>query len=321
MRKGLVSIIFLLGVISTQAQQLPQWSSFYENGFIWNPALTAKWNKWELAATHSQEWVGFDDAPQYSTLSFQFPFVSRRTKTSVGSYMSFDEVGPFKSITLAGTYAYRIRPLLFGNRDDRLTMGILLRFEQYRYDPNNLIAFDLLEGDQNILIETDNRYIPNTGAGFLYKSESENNSFRSHYYFGASLNNLIPTKLTDLSYGELHSALHGTLLLGYRHSPNRSKSYIEPNIFVSYGFANAVNVMANIRYELKGMYWLSGGAASNGEVFIQAGFIMEEMGLFGVYADGARLGIKFDRNFGSLRRYRQELGFEIYFSYLFELEY
>ena len=76
MKQILYIVIIVLGILtSLQAQQRPSWSSFYENGLIWNPALTAKWNRWEVSATHRKEWVGFDDAPAYSTVTFQLPFL------------------------------------------------------------------------------------------------------------------------------------------------------------------------------------------------------------------------------------------------------
>ena len=72
----LIYLFFHCAFVSSYGQQIANWSSFYENGFIWNPAMTAKWNAMDVSLTHQEMWTGFDGAPKYSTLSFQYPFIN-----------------------------------------------------------------------------------------------------------------------------------------------------------------------------------------------------------------------------------------------------
>jgi len=91
-------------------QQLPNWSSFYDNGFIWNPALTGKHNNTEFTALQRQDWRGFDNAPMTTGLGFQLPFVQEQTKSIIGGYLIKDKVGPFNCYEAVGSYAYKVSP-------------------------------------------------------------------------------------------------------------------------------------------------------------------------------------------------------------------
>jgi len=314
-------ILICVGPYLASGQQLPAWSTFYENGFIWNPALTAKWNSWEASATHRREWQGFEDAPEHVTMSFQMPFLRKFTKASFGTYIEYDKVGPFTSVNLAGTYTYRIRSRLFGNRDDVLSMGFMGKFGQVRFEPKSLVAFDGLEGEISLKEQSSSVITPNVSIGLFYISVSDFYSFKSHYYAGVSLNNLVPTTLIDVPLGDIRSGLHATVHAGYRHFPRRAKHYIEPNMMIIYGFAKAINVMANVRYEATNRFWMSAGLVSHGEVFGQFGLIFNDRSaLKKLVKDGTlRIGIKMDYNVGNYRRLTG-FGSEIYLAYLFEME-
>ena len=49
-----------------------------------------------------------------------------------------DETGPFESTGITATYTYHLR---VGNYN-RLSLGVMARTEQYRYDPTGEIAAD-----------------------------------------------------------------------------------------------------------------------------------------------------------------------------------
>lgn len=315
------TLIICLAVSYSHSQQLTNWSSFYENGFIWNPALTARWNTWELSTTVHKEWTDFENAPEYGTIGFQYPFVKRETKLSLGGYIDYDKVGPYQKSSLAGTIAYKFKPLLFGNRDDVFSLGGKMSFNNYRFSPQNFTPFDGFEGDPNLINQQTSAIAPNMSLGAYYVSVSDFYSFRSHYYFGLSANQILPTRLTVSNQEDITQTVHATAHAGYRYSPKRSPYYIEPNIFISYGFKKAINVMANLRYERVDKYWLSAGLVSNIEAFAQVGFVFNDQSILGwLVKDGAlRIGSKVDYNFGSIGQF-SGLGYEAYVAYLFNNE-
>lgn len=311
-----------MSYIQVEAQQIAHWSSFYENGFIWNPALTGKHDHWELSITHRQEWIGFDDAPQYSSLAFQLPILSgkRNTKSTVGLLVDNDQVGPLSTMGGAVAYNYKMRLDLFGNYDDALSIGFLWRMRQFRFNPDRVIVFDNPEViDFN---RTDPTWNPNVSIGAFYISKSDYTNWEEdYYYFGVSANELIPLSNPILNLGDIRSSIHTTIHGGFRNYIFRTNNYFEPNLLITYAFNRAVNVMANFRYENMHAYWLSAGIVSNGELFAQAGLIFnDESSLGSLLNDGIlRLGIKADYGIGKLYRV-SGLGFEIYMAYQFEYE-
>jgi type IX secretion system PorP/SprF family membrane protein len=318
---SLVVICYLAGNLS--AQQIANWSSYYENGLMWNPALTAKWMYWEMNATHRTEWSGFEDAPEYGSISYQFPFTKRKTRgVSVGAFAEYDKIGALQNTTFGGTYVYKIRPQLFNKNNDVLSFGLLAKFQQLRINPIKLVHHELLEGDFTDT-ETNSKFGLNAGFGVFYISEYEFGEYNrdSHFYFGASALNLIPNSITAIEGLKITQIPHFTFNAGYRHYPWNSRSFIETNLLAVYALQRPLNVMANLRYEKLNKYWASVGAVTSGDIFLQVGLIFnEDSFLKKIVRDGSlRLGFKSDYSMGSISSVAG-VGYEVYIAYRFKFE-
>ena len=320
--KIIVVLSFLCYSTMSQAQQTASWSSFYENGFIWNPALTARWNAWELSATLRQEWSGFQDAPEYGTVGFQYPFIRNKIKTTIGAYAETDKVGPYESVGLGGTYTYKLYTGLFGIRDGVLTLGLGAKINQFRFNALNLVSYDGIESDFTIPEDGYKYYRPNVSFGVFYNSVSDFYSHFPHFYFGASITNALPYGSEIPPYGSWQSVPHVHLHGGMRlKKSKRSDSYVEPSVMVSYAYTKVINVMANVRYEKEQKYWAAIGGVSNGEVFAQAGLIFNDQSVLGwLVNDGLlRIGTKVDYSLGSIGQFAG-MGYEAYVAYMFSEE-
>jgi type IX secretion system PorP/SprF family membrane protein len=303
-----------------EAQQLTQWSSFYENGFIQNPALTARWNTWELSTTYKREWTGFDGGPEVGTIGFQYPFIRRFTRMTMGAYVSYDRVGPLNTINYALTYAYKIRTKWFGNRDDVLSFGLKGGLVNYRFDPTTLRPYDKPEGN-NIVLTQQTTITPDIVGGIFYNSVSDFYSFKSHYFMGLALTNIMSSSINSLPNEFINTVPHVFIHGGYRYFPWRAKYYFEPSLFISYTYQRPFNAMASCRFEMLDKFWLNSGGSTNGEVFFQTGVIFDKKSILGsLVKDGLlRMGVKADYSLSSLRRY-SGIGYEFYMAYLFSNE-
>lgn len=328
MKTRQIIIVMLIVWQSGAGQQLPSWSNYYETGFVWNPALTAKWNQNEVSVVHRQDWIGFDGAPQYTNISLQHPFIAGyHTKSAFGLFVERDAVGPLEKIGGAITYNYRFRPKLFGKKDDVLGIGFGANVARIQYNPQKAVVFspDLLNIDLTQITSLIN---PNVNLGVFYISVSDFYAYqKSHYYAGLSFNQLVPGKLAsflgrndNVSLLSLQARPHATMHAGYRHIPFRKKYFYEPSLMVIYSPLKSVQAMAHVRYEAMQAFWLAGGIASTGEAFGQAGVIMDKHSFVKkLVKDGSlRLGIKASWNLGSIRRIGN-LGMEVYGAYVFEL--
>jgi len=317
-----IFIIIIFFTIQLPAQQIANISSFYDNAFLWNPALTGKNNSIEITASHEQEWVGFDDAPKYSTISLQYPFYkyARETQSSIGVAVDFDAIGPLQKIGFNGSYSYRFKPQMFGNKNDHFSLGFGVQLGRYQYDPTGLNAYDGLANDPTVSDQVQRSVSPNLNLGMYYISNTQYFNSKDLYYFGLSVNQAIPNRISSLPL--MSARMHSTLQAGYRfYIDKRTVSHIEPNVMAIYAFKKAFHALFNVRYNLDDKWWLSGGIATNGEYFGQTGVILDEDSFIGGMLNNSQLliGVKVDYTFGVFNAYRG-VGYEGMVSFRKKLE-
>lgn len=332
MHKHMLSLILLSLVWSSiNAQQLASWSSFHETGFVWNPAMTARYTQWEFSGTHRQEWLGFEDAPKVTTVSFQMPFYQNVNISSAGAYLERDQVGPFENYSFGISYAFKFRPKLQRRGiQDELSLGFSLKGSRYQFNRNVLTFFDrnetLFAGS---LDESYHSIVPNLSLGIFYSSRNAFHNYNKSFYFvGASINQLAPLKAVSIKLPgdrtetwDIRLQPHILTNVGYRYYAFRSKGFIETNIMALYTLTNSIHAMTSCRYEWENSWWLSGGGVTNGEMFVQTGVIFgPKSKLKKIVKDGAlRIGLKGDFHAGKLSLYNMT-GYEVYMAYTFEVD-
>ena len=333
MQKYVLSFILLSLVwLSVDAQQLATWSSFHETGFVWNPAMTARYTQWEFSGTHRQEWMGFDDAPQVTTVSFQMPFYQNRFRSSCGgAYLERDQAGPFENFAFGLSYAYKFAPKFRRNHgQDELSIGFSIKGSRYQFNRGVLTFFEENTVPSVASLEQNYQSIsPNLSIGLFYSSRNAIQNYNKSFYFvGASINQLAPLKAVNIKLPgdrvdswDIRLQPHLFTNVGYRYYPFRSKGFIETNIMGLYSLSNSIHAMASCRYEWENSWWLSGGGVSNGEFFVQTGVIFgPKSKLKKIVKDGAlRIGVKGDFHAGKLSLYNRT-GYEVYMAYTFEVD-
>lgn len=322
MYKVYTLLLFCLLALKANAQTLPNWSSYYENGFIWNPALTAYWSDLEVTLSHRQDWSGFEDAPETSAIGVQFPFLRRTTRVSIGAYLESDKVGPFSRNSASFTYNYRLVPKLFGSRLDQLRLGIAFHASQLAYNPNKLLPYDGFEGDPDIIQQPEGGWASNVTFGVFYTNIDDFNNLKDHFYVGMSINQAVPVTIGLNTLGRIRSQPHATLNIGRRIMRTyRSKKFWDHNLLLIYSFQKTFNVMVSSKFEYPEKYWVSGGAVSNGELFVQGGVMFgDDSFLSGLLSGGLlKLGFKADHALTALRPYTG-VGYEVYMAYLFNMD-
>ncbi|HMS68951.1 MAG TPA: PorP/SprF family type IX secretion system membrane protein [Saprospiraceae bacterium] len=320
MRIRFLILLFFYSLLQVNGQQLPDWSGFYEVAFTHNPALTARWSRAETSIIHRMDYSGIQGAPQTTTLSFQLPFIRPVTQSGIGAFLTHDEVGPAKTYTFQATYNYRIRPQLFGYSNDCLAFGLGAGIKSFQFNPNNEIAFDGLAVDPNLIPQKAN-FNPDISMGIFYSTTRDLYEFESHYYFGIAMHKFIPVS-DDLGVlGKLSNNTQVMIHGGYRILPFRSTYYIEPQLFLSYGWYKTVHAMAACRVEWENLLWLGAGIGSNRNYYGQIGFIFDgQSKLKFLVSDGAlRLGLKVN-NYGNYFGKFTGLGGELYAAYTFDMD-
>ena len=304
-----IFILLLLPVFSN-AQQLPYQSAFNETSFIWNPAMTGRFQFMEFGATYRQQWMGFTDAPRTASLNIQFPLPNE--KMSVGGFITRDQTGPLTYNSISFTYAFKMK--LGIQRYDQLSIGLLGTLSEYHVDGRNVLVNDI---DDVLLPNSESTQIhPNVGVGIFYQSYTKENFGRNFFYFGIAANQLLTSDLTfqeSVSDLNLKRAFHGNAMLGIHLV--YGDIFLEPSVWVNYAQINLTNYNLGLKMEKEDSFWTGFAFSSNSTLSLQAGVILKQKWL----KDGSlRIGTMGTYNVGASGNY-QGFGYEFYIAYRFDL--
>ena len=311
----LLAAVVLLSIHECHAQQLPARSPFAPNNFLWNPAMTAMEDYWEVGVTHQQEWVGFEDAPQTTTIFGQYPF--QKQNFSLGGFLALDEITPVRNNTLALTYAYKLN---FGPRrrkrrkgprkEAQLSLGLMLAMQQVFIDGADYIVRDV--GDPLQPVGELNEFTPNVGLGVFFASRPTGPQEKSFFYAGAGTNQILPQDITfreTLPTGNLQRAFHGNATMGYRSVSE--KLVIEPSLWLNLAGENISNSQFNLHIENPQAFWGGLSYSLNQTLAVQVGYLLP--GGF-TDSDTIRLGLLGSFNMGSFGA-SHGLGYGFYLAY------
>lgn len=312
MRKLYLAFIFSFFFTGLSAQQLPDGGPFQETQFIWNPAMTAPWEYWELGVTYRQQWLGFNDAPRTATMQVQYPFL--RERFSLGGHFTFDDVGPVRYTSFAFTYAYKFSPRFV--KRDQLSIGVMGVINQFFIDGLDVVVNDQ---DDTLLPENESTgFSPNAGIGIFYTTYGKEDYKKEYFYAGLAANQLLPSNLTlqnaqNSSDANFKRSIHANAIVGYRFIED--ELFIEPAIWVNYAANNLVNGYIGVRLEQYRAFWGALSYSSNQTIGIQGGYVLRELW---DKDDSLRIGLNGTYNVGNFGNYRS-VGYEFYCGYRFEL--
>lgn len=263
MRK-LPIIALLTAVVNlAHAQQVPQSYLYGYNTFLINPASSGLNNCTELTVAHHNQWVKIEGAPITNHL-----LVSTRIKDrwGIGGQFMLDKIGMLQQVSALGNLSYGI---LNGNQTLRL--GISLGYNNYRVNPSNAVAFDLLDpivngGNQSAgAISSDFGAFYRNGALELFGTVKQ--LVKTYSNFGYAN---LP------GYGQRPHFLIGT---GYQIKLNSTWG-LRPNaLYKSINNVNQVDVNMDVQY--KKFLYLGAGFRTQVGVVARAGIVLKEKFFFG----------------------------------------
>lgn len=197
-------IALLLGCSSLQAQQDAQFTQYMYNTLSINPAYAGQRNVLSVLAMHRAQWVGLTGAPVTTTINAHTPL-----GRSLGGGISVlhDEIGEgtSKETMIDLMASYTIETSYYG----KLSFGLKFGGHFLNVDFTKLPGY---ENEPNNLVNIDNKFSPNLGAGIYYSTDV--------FYAGLSIPSFLETKHFD-GAGENQASylaterMHAYLMLGY----------------------------------------------------------------------------------------------------------
>jgi type IX secretion system PorP/SprF family membrane protein len=179
MKKIILVAFISLFIRELNAQQQAHLTQYFDNYLYANPAYAGSSGMLNVSGIHREQWVGFEGAPRTSILGFNLPL--KYESVGIGANVIRDEIGPTSNTQLQLSASYRLK----FNEKNYLSFGLNAGFSLMSSITSSLIS--TIENDPSKLTNQQNRFIPNMGAGLLYKRERLFVGFSAPKLFQSSL--------------------------------------------------------------------------------------------------------------------------------------
>jgi len=265
--KQFIILFSIFVVYTTNAQQLPQYTQWYQNQFSGNPAHAGIKRCIDVHVAYRNQWVGFNGSPKSGFVTASIPLYTQRkayltTRHGAGFKFEHDQVGAFSFNRFNIAYAAHFN----FDKHKRISFGLYAGMIQMGYDPSLISVIDL---DPAVFHEG-SIVAPDASFGVLFKDE--------RYFIGLAFNNLIPTKWSKVGL-DSKTRLHIELKGGYQfvanknvsiipafllRTPVRGKTSVDINLFMDYkntlmfglGYRNTDALLAFASLKINGQFAL-----------------------------------------------------------------
>jgi len=218
------------------AQQLPVFTQYIFNKYLFNPAVTGTEDNFSATANYRYQWQGITDAPRTYVLSVHGPHKFK--SFGLGGALYTDVTGPTSKTGMYLSYAYHIRV----SEEIKLSLGLSGGLMQYRLDGTKINLAD--PGDLTLANTLMTRRVPDFGFGaYLYHKK---------FFCGLSVPQFIQAKLDFSDDGTQtlsNLTSHFYFNSGYTFQVN-SDFALEPSMMIRY----AHPVIPQLDVAAKGIY-------------------------------------------------------------------
>lgn len=266
----MVMLFFITGKQDGTAQQLPVYTQFMFNSYVFNPAVAGTHNYYQVRLNSRFQWAGMTDPPQTNSLSIYGPHASK--DMGFGGYIYTDVTGHTSRNGLYGSYAYN----LLLNDIMRLSMGLSAGLIQNRIDGTTISLLD--PSDLALLNAVSSDFSPDATVGLYLYAPTFHVGFSAHQLFGNTLN------LFEEEAGLNKLKSHFYLTGGYRYFINFDYS-LEPSVIVRGSMPTPVQVDFSLKAYYQNMLWLGVSVRSQDAVSFLLGYTHENKFHFGYSYD------------------------------------
>jgi type IX secretion system PorP/SprF family membrane protein len=290
MKRSLFVLILLIsGIKVASAQQKPQYTQYVFNNFLLNPALSGIENYTDVKAGYRSQWTGLQGAPVTSYLTVNAPLGSEfingdasEMPTAGGEYpasrlytqnyeaaaphhgigftLVTDKAGPITSTNIDATYAYHI------GLTSTLNLALGVAAGAARTSLNTSILTTTTPDDPAIDDASGGIWSPDLGVGIW--------AYSSNYYFGASVQQLLPEKLYSDSKNTVYQSTtvpHLFFTAGYKFFLSDDLTLM-PSIMVKEINPVPITFDVNAKISFRDVFWVGGSYRKDDSFGVLAGF-------------------------------------------------
>lgn len=205
----------LLSQTGLKAQEEIVYDQYYYNYYLVNPAVAGAERCTHFMWTGKLQWIGMDDAPRTTTLSFRTRLRGGMERLGIGAYAYLDKNGYSKRQGGQVSLGYHI-PLSGGS-----TRGYMMK----QRDISRQLSFALAGVIQHYSF-ADELFTEGNSADITIANEGKDKGYYfnatfgtylllDNFFAGLTIANLIPTKLTELGKTEPVRPITPYIFLGY----------------------------------------------------------------------------------------------------------
>lgn len=258
MRIRNILIIFFSFTVQCFAQQEPQFTMYWNNYSLQNPAATGLFNKQFASVSGRRQWTGFPGAPQ--TISAVYDHKLSKINSGIGINYYNDQLGLETNNKININYSYQIQFKKGGVLSTGLSVGVLQKtidYSEFIFSipdplfPNNKVTDNMLNINLGAMYKTP-RFLLGLSVTQLNESESKKMNFKNakHIFLTCSY---------DISIGQNFDIKPGFYL-----KSDLTATQLDVNLItrynkrywvgLTYRMSDAIAVMAGI--DIKGKYRL-----------------------------------------------------------------
>jgi type IX secretion system PorP/SprF family membrane protein len=290
MKRALILIsLFITYLQLANAQQRPQYTQYVFNNFLLNPALSGIENYTDVKAGYRSQWTGLQGAPVTSYLTVNAPLGSNflngdatempaaggenpssRLYTQyyqaapahhgIGFTLVTDKAGPITATNIDATYAYHIG--LTSNLN--LALGVAAGVSRTSLNTNEITL--ATPNDPAIDNGTSGVWSPDLGIGIW--------AYSATYYFGASVQSLLPQKLyinSRNSVDQSKSVPQYFFTAGYKLFLSDDITLL-PSVMIKEIRPVPFTFDVNMKLSFRDVFWIGGSYRRDDSFGVLAGF-------------------------------------------------
>lgn len=285
MKRLLLALMFLASLGQTMAQQRPQFTQYFFNNYLINPAISGIERYIDTKVGYRTQWVGLSGAPVTSFLYAYMPvgknyiysnsgsfagegndpnsrsylqnYTAAEPHHGVGFNVIKDQAGPFNSLNFNVSYAYHmgLSPRL------NLALGVNAGLSNDNLDIEKIDADK--RNDPAVQNSLGNFTNPDAGVGVWLYGPS--------FFLGASAQQLLAS-MSKITYGG-KEVPHFYLTGGYKFMVADNISVL-PSVMLKYANPSPLTVDVSARVMFRDVFWLGGGYRQGDSFAAIAGFNM-----------------------------------------------
>ncbi|MEX2588740.1 MAG: PorP/SprF family type IX secretion system membrane protein [Chitinophagales bacterium] len=285
--KKIIGFLLVCTLITGEllAQQIPLYSQYFHNPFIYNPAQTGFSGDPQLYFMYRRQWTGFEGAPE--TRAASFDMATKNKKAGFGAYFYNDISNIFTRYAASLSYAYHLN----FSENHRLSMGLSAGFLDTHIDYSKVFVTNNDDAAINNNLQRSTSFDANAGINYYLKG----------WNLGFSVPQILATELRHIDTDEeanYRLDRHYILQTSYRIGLLDDNLFITPQIIGRTNDFSNFSFDAGAQFSYKDMVWIGGAYRYDYGVTFNGGFRVHNMVSVG-YSYDMGLNALSDYNNGS----------------------